>query len=207
MKKNIVLPFLLICLQWTAQSQLTGDTLTGVRLSSFHASKQNNLVSLNWKVACRLSYAQFEVQRSVNGIDFITIHSFQADYLRCQLPFDYSEPAPSGQAFYRIKVGDIDGKFSTEKVVKVSGREIEETDIKIISPVTGNYLQLTVEAASTNPVSVQLVNSSGVIQQQISLSPSKGITRVEIPIWNMPGGTYFLNYQTAGKNKSIQFIK
>lgn len=131
-----------------ARSQLTGDTSIGLGLSTFNANKQGNEIKLNWKVACRVSYALFEVQRSTDGINFSTIKSFQADYLRCQQPFDYTDPAVIGQLFYRIKVGDIDGRFSTEKVVKVTGREITGVEIKVVSPVTGSFLQLTVAAMS-----------------------------------------------------------
>ena len=155
MKQLITFFFFIGLFSGNVQSQLTGDTSIGLRLSAFNASKQNNEVKLNWKVACRVSYARFEVQRSPDGINFSTINSFQADYLRCQQPFDYTDPIVIGQVFYRIKVGDIDGRFSTEKVVKVTGREITDSEIKVVSPVTGSFLQLTVAAKNNEKISLK----------------------------------------------------
>lgn len=206
--KNAILSYIMILLiHQTANGQLTGDTLTGLRLSSFTAGKQNTVVRLNWRVACQLSYAQFEVQRSVNGTDYTTIHSFQADYLRCQQPFDYTDPAAAGQVFYRIKVGDIDGRFSTEKIVRVSAREISETTIKIISPVSGNHLQLTVEAINNDPVTIQVLNAAGVVLQKNNIYPLKGINQIELPVNHLAGGIYLVQYQSGQQSKSLQFIK
>lgn len=190
-----------------ARSQLTGDTSIGIRLSTFNTSKQNNEVKLNWKVACRVSYARFEVQRSTDGINFSTINSFQADYLRCQQPFDYTDPAVIGQLFYRIKVGDIDGRFSTEKVVKVIGREITDTEIKVVSPVTGSFLQLIVAAKSNEKIGLQILNISGIIIQHLNIIPDKGVSQLEIPFDNLPSGIYILHYQTMGKDESVRFVK
>ena len=207
MKKIIAFLLLAVFFNTDAISQLTGDTSTGVRLSYFNASKQNNEVRLNWQVACRISYARFEVQRSANGIDFTTINSFQADYLRCQQPFDYTDPTATGQVFYRIKVGDIDGRFSTEKVIKITGKEITRAEIKVISPVTGSFLQLTVEAKSKEKIALQILNMSGSLLQSLTINPGKGINQIEMPLTNLQAGEYILSYRTEGEKKSVKFIK
>ncbi|MDZ4793292.1 MAG: T9SS type A sorting domain-containing protein [Bacteroidota bacterium] len=207
MKQLITFCFCIGLFSSNVKSQLTGDTSIGVRLSTFNASKNNNDVKLNWKVACRISYARFEVQRSTDGINFSTINSFQADYLRCLQPFDYTDILAFGQVFYRIKVGDIDGRFSIEKVVKVAGKAISDTEIRIISPVTGNFLQLTVAANNNENIGLQVLNISGNILQTLNISPGKGINQMEIPFNNSQAGIYILSYQMAGIKKSVRFVK
>lgn len=207
MKQLIAFFFFMGFFSSNVRSQLTGDTSIGIRLSAFSASKQNNEVKLNWKVACRVSYARFDVQRSTDGINFSTINSFQADYLRCQQPFDYTDLTAVGQVFYRIKVGDIDGRFSTEKIVKVTGKEITGTEIRIVSPVTGNFLQLTVAARSNEKIKLQILDLSGIILQNLSISPDKGVSRLEILFNNLQSGFYLLHYQTTGKSESVRFVK
>lgn len=207
MKQIITIFFVMGFFSNSVRSQLTGDTSIGIRLSTFNASKQNNEVNLNWKVACHVSHARFEVQRSTDGINFSTINSFQADYLRCQQPFDYTDPTVIGQVFYRIKVGDIDGRFSTEKVVKVTGREITDTEIKVVSPVTGSFLQLTIAAKSNEKIKLQILNISGIIIQHLTIIPDKGVSQLEIPFNNLQPGIYILHYQTMGKDESVRFVK
>ncbi len=190
-----------------ARGQLTGDTSIGIRINTFNASKQNNDVKLNWKVACHISYARFEVQRSTDGMNFSTIYSFQADYLRCQQPFDYTDLSAAGQIFYQIKVGDTDGRFSTEKVVKISGRKITDTEIKVVSPVTGGFLQLIVAASSNEEIRLQILNISGIIIQHLTIIPDKGVSQLEIPFDNLQSGIYILHYQTMGRDESVRFVK
>lgn len=190
-----------------AISQQTNDTSIGIRLSSFNISKQNNQVNLNWKVICRLSYARFEVQSSIDGINFTNIDSFQADYLRCQQPFNYIVPTIAGQVFYRIKVGDLDGRFSAEKVIKVTGRDITESEIKIISPVISNFLQLIVVTNNYEKISLQLLNMSGILLQNFSINPPKGVSQIDVPLTNLQTGMFILMYQTSGQKKSILFMK
>jgi hypothetical protein len=207
MKQLITFFFFISFFSSNVRSQLTGDTSIGIRLSSFNASKQNNEVKLNWKVTCRVSHARFEVQRSTDGTNFSTINSFQADYLRCQQPFDYTDLTAIGLVFYRIKVGDIDGRFSTEKVVKVTGKEITYTEIRIVSPVTGNYLQLIVAARSNEKIKLQILTITGITVQHLSITPDKGASQLEIPFNNRQSGAYILQYQTMGESKSVRFVK
>ena len=72
---------------------------------------------------CFLLYAKFEVQRSIDGRNYTTINTFEADQLRCKQPFNFIDRNVSGTLFYRIKVGDLDGRFSASKIVAVTGKE------------------------------------------------------------------------------------
>jgi hypothetical protein len=207
MKKIITILFIIGFFNGNALGQLTADTSTSIRLTAFNAGVQNNEVKLYWKVACRVSYALFEVQRSSDGTNFSTINSFQADYLRCLQPFNFTDPTATGLVFYRLKVGDIDGRFSTEKVLKLTGREIRDTKIKIVSPVTGSFLSLIVEAGSNEIIWLNILNMAGNSIQNLSINPGKGINQMEIPLLNFKAGMYILNYQTAGKKRSARFVK
>ncbi len=72
-----------------------------------------------------MQYANFQIQKSANGKDFSTISSFTADRLRCQQPFDYTDSSKTyqGNIFYRINVGNIDGKFYHSSVRSVYIKE------------------------------------------------------------------------------------
>ena len=91
-----------------------GDSIP-VRLSYLDGNRNGNSNQLNWAVSCFLDYANFEIQSSANGLNYYTIHTFQADQTRCRQPFNYSDPQPSGKFYYRIRVGDLNGKFYSSK--------------------------------------------------------------------------------------------
>lgn len=105
-----------------AHSQTSPTDSVLVRLSTLNAKTIGNNARLNWKVVCFLQYAKFEIQRSANGINYTTINTFEAHQLRCRQPFDFTDANISGLVYYRIKVGDLDGRFSTSKTVAISGK-------------------------------------------------------------------------------------
>lgn len=84
-----------------------------VRLESFEVGVSNDVALLRKKTICYLQFANSQVQKSIDGKDYVTIDSFVADKLRCRQPFDYKDSSAinQGNGFYRINVGNIDGKF------------------------------------------------------------------------------------------------
>ncbi|MFZ1527926.1 MAG: T9SS type A sorting domain-containing protein [Ferruginibacter sp.] len=207
MKKHFFAFISLLAIVIAAKAQAPADSSLGIRLSSFNAGKQTNRVMLYWKVACFVSYANFDVQRSADGVHFTSIHQFQADYLRCQQPFEYADANAAGQVFYRLKVGNIDGRFSSEKIIRISADEITRTTIEVIAPVRGNFLQLFVSTNSDEKIDLQLINMQGSLLQTLSIRPGKGNSIVEVPVSLPQNGLYILRPKNSTQTKSIQFFK
>lgn len=207
MKKFFSAFVLILLISIAAPAQAPSDSSLGIRLSNFNASKQITGIALHWKVACFVNYANFDVQRSTDGLHFTSIYQFQADYLRCQQPFEYTDAAAVGQVFYRLKVGNIDGRFSSEKIIRISANEIAGTRIEVISPARGNFLQLTVSTANDEAISLQIFNTQGKLFQTFSINPGKGNSTIELPV-KLPGtGLYMLRYGSGKERKSVQFFK
>jgi hypothetical protein len=88
-----IIAVLIIFINAGAQN-ISSDSVP-VRVSYFNSTQNNNKTRLNWKVVCYLSYANFQVQRSSNGVDYTTITAFTADRIRCQSPFDFEDAITS----------------------------------------------------------------------------------------------------------------
>lgn len=83
MKRFLLLPlFLLSCSILYAQA----DGVP-VRITAFDAGITSAKVTLTWKTVCSLEYANFKIERSVDGLHYTTLHSFTADKSRCAMPF------------------------------------------------------------------------------------------------------------------------
>lgn len=98
-------------------------TVSGVvplRLLSFDAFKNDNKVKLNWKTDNEINTSHFDVERSVNGIDFKKIGAVTALNRSGinQYSFDDMNPA-DGVNLYRLKQVDIDAKFEYSNTVKI----------------------------------------------------------------------------------------
>lgn len=93
-----------------------------VELKSFAASVVDGFVQLNWSTATETNNRGFEVQRKVEGSDFVTIAFIQGKGTTTQSQ-NYSfvdNNVQTGNYQYRLKQMDFDGRSSYSNVVEIS---------------------------------------------------------------------------------------
>jgi hypothetical protein len=202
---SFFLPVILLASSVSAQAEI--DASATIRFKTFTASKQMEDVKLNWSVACNIQFALFEILRSHDGTNYITIHTFKADQLRCARPFNFIDKTAAGQVFYKIKTGDIDGRYSVEKTVSIFGKEITANSIKVIAPVLKNNLRCIISAKETGKATLLISATEGVLRKQMSVTFMKGVGQLEISVADLPGGVYVLSYVIKDEKKSVRFIK
>lgn len=209
MKKSIFFLSIILTIHVALEAQ-TSSTVP-VSISSFDATAANNFNKLFWKTACSLEYANFEIQRSYNGIDYSTIRKFRADRLRCRQPFDFSDSTVnqlSGRIFYRLKVGDIDGRIYNSKIVSVitHGDGIE---INSFTPtlVTGSA-SLSISSSVNDDAIITIVNVQGMIVSSQKIKLKKGVNNIDINTSGLQSGKYWLKLINSKTDlKTVQFIK
>jgi hypothetical protein len=187
--------------------QYEKDTAATVSFKSFTAGKQLDDVKLNWSVACNAQFASFHIQRSDDGVKYTTINTFKADKVRCEQPFDYIDKTAIGQVYYKIKVGDIDGRFSTEKTISIIGKDLTGNVIKVVSPALRNSVRLIVSAVETGKADVFISNTSGVLSKKTSVNFEKGISNIDLDVADLPRGIYMFTYVIKDVKKSVRFLK
>ena len=210
MKNFLVLILSLFALANSTYSQTLSIEDSGpVRVSYFNAtSANNNKTRLNWKVVCFLQYANFEVQRSTNGTDYTTINTFTADRFRCQSPFDFEDPVSSTRTYYRLKVGDKDGNFSTSKVVVAFGK-VKSFEINNITPnLISSRALLSISSVENDRVNVAITNFNGLVIKRIVIDLNKGVTDIPLDLNSLPKGQYVLTATNSTSYKrTTRFAK
>jgi hypothetical protein len=159
-------------------------------------------------VVCILPYAKFEIQRSSNGISYTTINTFEADGLRCREPFDFTDVNTTGKTFYRIRVGDLDGRFYHSKIVSITGKE-RGFEINSLTPslITNNTL-LSISSAAKDNANVVITNFQGAIVKRVTINLNKGVTEVPIELTNIAKGNYVIAITNGvAELKTIRFVK
>ncbi len=190
-----------------ACAQSTEDSVP-VRLKTFESARINNVNRLYWSVACFLEYAKFEIQRSHDAVQYSTIDISTADRLRCLQPFEYDDKYSSGKVFYRILVGDLDGKVFTSKVTVVYG-ETMGFDINSITPsLVSSYTTINISSASTDNAIAEVINMQGVMVFKKTFLLNQGGNVISFNFSALAKGTYFFTCKnSAGILKSQRFIK
>ena len=208
MKKVLVIVILIIASQ-IASAQSDSSYYT-VRLSSFDVTVSNNITKLHWKTVCFLQYANFQIQKSANGTDFITINSFTADRLRCQQPFDFidSSSVNQGNVFYRINVGNIDGKFYHSLVRRVHIKENGFDLVAVYPTIVTSYINFSLSNSDDETFRTIIINQSGSIIKNKILRTPKGLSYYNFNTNDLPPGYYWLQVLNAqGNLRTAIFVK
>lgn len=165
-----------------------------VELIAFTTEKQNEGAILNWTTASEISNSHFEVQTSIDGINWITIGIVQGagdSFEENNYSFYDNEPG-SGVQYYRLKQVDFDGTATNSNVNKVSFDEDSEPSY-ILAYDNGNN-EIEVKLAVNGMGSVNLVDGRGrIVQKQTFISISKKGTIIKFDKSNLPQGIYFIN--------------
>lgn len=105
-------------------SCLSNASTLPVELLSFNASPvADQTVLVEWKTASETNNRKFDVERSKNGINFVSIGSLEAKgnpQHQSVNTYQYHDLYPEpGISYYRLKQTDLDGTFKTYSIVSV----------------------------------------------------------------------------------------
>lgn len=207
--KKLISIIVLIILSQVSDGQSDSSYFT-IRLSSFDVSVSNNYTKLHWKTTCYLQYANFQLQRSLNGVDFITINSFIAEKLRCQQPFDFTDSSVNNQGnnFYRINVGSINGKFYHSLVRRVFLKEKGFDLVSVYPTLITNSIYFSLSNSENETFHAIIINQTGSIVKSKYLEAPKGLSNYNFPTSDLPSGYYWLLVlNNQNESRKTAFVK
>jgi hypothetical protein len=155
------------------------NTLDGTRLSWYTLTEQQS--------------ASFEIERSTDGVHFKTIAKVLA-VGNSAVREDYSymdNYIGSINVWYRVKIIDVDGRFSTSNIIKVNKQ------VAVLINVYPNPAQkeLTITGI-TDKSEVRITDLTGKIVS-VNIIGGNGISRINTS--NLVSGTYLLQVLREGK--------
>jgi len=175
------------------EAQFAGNDSVPVRISYLQGERKNNNNELNWTVTCSLQFAKFEIERSANAVDYTTIHTFQADELRCRQPFSYTDIQNTDKAFYRIRVGDIDGRFYSSKTIVLYGKNVGFDLVSILPSITNGKTSLIVSSAVADKIEIVVTNNSGAVISKFNQSIANASNTIPVDFSNCLKGSYLIS--------------
>jgi hypothetical protein len=173
-----------------------------IKLQDFSATLKDNKVELKWAAEKDGPDGDFTVQRSENGKDFESLKKVSLSPASgvCQYSFTDDAPLP-GIDYYRLAVREH-GEIYYSKVLAVK-TELTGWVLKKLYPVPAEkFLQLELVSAKKEPVTIDVINGSGVTLQQYNRSMAAGSNRFSVPVQQLPGGIYFLRIR-AGNDAPV----
>lgn len=169
-----------------------------VSFVSFIANRTNGTVQLLWNTANEINNSHFEVERSANGSDWVTIGNVAAGTNSLADSYTYTdEAAPTAQTQYRIRQVDLDGNYLYSKVVLVGGTITAAAQATIVA--SGKTVSIFPENVSSRLI-VRVISIGGQVLQQQSFESTAG--RIDLTISAATTGVYVVQI-TDGSQWSL----
>jgi hypothetical protein len=98
---------------------------------SFNGTAANNTVALNWQTENEINTKNFEIERSVDGINYQRVNTVNADKATIVThSYSFTDNAPlQGVNYYRLKQTDKDGRFQYSSIAKVLFSSIKDLSV------------------------------------------------------------------------------
>ncbi len=180
--------------------QCTG--LLPVTLIDFKANKYNESVLLNWYATRETNFKNFEIERSADGIHFANTGIVNGANLANYSFMDNSLPDVA-TVFYRLKMIDIDGKFTYSKVVSIRLKNIFSNALVYPNPA-GNALAIKLKntLSASSILKVNDIAGRTVLQKKINAAQNN----IQLDIQQLPAGRYFITIKNNSSLINESFI-
>lgn len=180
-----------------------------IKVFYFNAAKSSLGNTLNWSAACSSTSATFDIERSADGKNFTSINSITATQERCNLPFTYSDNNTlSGNAFYRIKIIDTEGKINYSSIVKLGNQQKDMQLTAMLPNPVSNTAQLSITTSKKDNVQLAIVSVDGKMVYSNTVQVQTGSSVVSIDVSGLSKGTYIIKGVFGdGQTNAIKFIK
>lgn len=172
-----------------------------ITCADFKAVRTGNGVSLNWKVTNEQGNRKFEVERSVDGVNFKSIATLSADSRNGGL-YNYSDNTSNGlTVYYRLKQTDADGSFHyicNVQQLAANGKVLVIGNA-YPNPAKG-MVSIKVTSSESHKIQVDLINHIGQLLNTYIQRISEGESSISLRLNNAPPGTYMLRFKDENGN-------
>ena len=181
-----------------------------VDLINFSATYNNQQTLLKWASENEVNFEKFIVERSTTGSDFTTIAEKRAAGINGRNNYDYTDDlstATGSVFYYRLKMVDIDGKFTYSPIVLVK-KEAKTINGIMLSPnpIVSGYTSVRFAASRPTTVDFKVVDISGkTVLQQKSKAYDGNNTITINNLDKLKPGTYVLQMMNEGESSVIKF--
>jgi photosystem II stability/assembly factor-like uncharacterized protein len=172
-----------------------------VELTSFTATANGSEVALNWSTASEINNLGFEIQRSFEGNDFVTVGVVYGKGTTTERQdYSYSDKnLADGKYSYRLKQIDFNGSYKYSDVIEVEFRVfnsylLEQNYPNPFNPAT--TIGFGVQEKSN--VKITILNSIGE-EVAVVLNEEKepGYHQIEFNAANLPSGVYLYRIEAG----------
>lgn len=183
----------------TGVSTGSEEILLPLDLHSFEVNRQNKEAVIAWITSNEHNITHFEVERSINGLDFEPIGQVYAKNAQKDETNYYklTDNTPLlGQSYYRIRIVEQDGSSVLSPIKALTFENDQATNLAVYPNPFQNELNLTFVSPLKASTKVLVYNSVGTLVHQQEWAVNKGLNSINLnPKEEWAKGAYILKLQ------------
>jgi len=181
-----------------------------IKLGEFNAKVDDcSSVNVTWNTYSEENFDRAEVQKSVDGRNFVTIGSVKTKGNGASVNNSYvftdNTPLVSGTVYYRLKAIDLDNSISYSRVATAIVKCDNAIDMNIYPNPTHGEANVTFSGFKTNNMrEMLLLNVKGDVVKNFKMDP---LSNNNLNISELPSGVYYLKLVDESIVLQKKFIK
>ncbi len=199
-------------LQDLASNVFPSNSTLPVTLLSFSAAYRNGTTVLNWETENEVNFSHYEIERKAeSAAGFVTIDSKQANGNTGRTTYSTNDNISSindAVVYYRLKMVDVDGKFTYSNVIMVR-KEKKTISCISLSPnpvISSANATVRFDATRNSVVSLRVVDMAGrqVLAQQNNVT--EGTNSIQVSNLNrLQPGLYIIQLVNGNELSAYKF--
>jgi len=165
-----------------------------VTLLSFTGKLVNNETQLNWKTASENNLKAYEIEKSLDGVNFKLLNIVSAKGIGgTETSYQSIDKYPyPGNSYYRLRMVDLDANFTYSNIVRIQTGKKALAVTKMYPNPAHTDFNLEFFAEKNSIVLVTIFDFSGkkMINRQVNLQA--GLNDYQLNLNNLANGSYFI---------------
>jgi hypothetical protein len=165
---------------------------------------------LKWTTSSEYHTKEFVVERALDGVHFEKIGTVAAaGNSSVERNYKLTDPyAAEAVNYYRLKMVDMDGKFTYSPLVIIRNPGITGKDIRVLTNPFNSYVDLFFTEIPASAVSVRISDATGRVRYNNgSVVPASNRWRLDVSMLNLSKGNYILEVRSKEGMKSFKIVK
>ena len=194
-------------------TQLPGNCLSKmplpVRLTSFQGNLNNNKVNLEWAVAENEIAEKFELEKSIDGVDFHTAAMVFTSEKTGTEKYQYAETMNTEKIYYRLRMTDKSGRVTYSMILAFQTKyTLAESKISILNNPATERLSFSFPLNNNQLIDIKVIDLLGRVQMKQTTSGSQGINNINIQLpVALQTGMYILEVTGSTDRFTSKFVK
>jgi len=162
---------------------------------------------LKWVSLQELDNDHYEIQRSEDGQNFLTIGKINGErFSHSEKTYNFEDKHPPMKCYYRLKQVDIDEHERIYKTISVIRTDIPYIELSFQNPITENLL-LSFQTNFKGPADLKIVSMNGAVFVHKTISCDKGDNTLFTNLSALPAGKYALSIEGGNTRVAKTFVK